>query len=554
MHFSKYVFVYTFPSKNYVVLLHSISLKKVYLSLKKYRNLDSDIELKEKLQKLGFFDDAYGDNLIKELKKKVKQKINVSYVLLTDACNLHCEYCYMTNGKGHNFMTYKVADNVIEKIKVLSKNKKLYRVYFYGGEPFLNKKVMFYIAEKLNSENIKFFVNTNGTLITDDDIKLLKKYRFHISISLDGNVYDNIRRGETYKVLSTIAKLKDAKVGIGISCTVTDTNYLHLADVVKFFHDLGITSFGFNLPLFSKKGDVYDIDPVLLADSMFEAFKVTQKYGMRESRVGVRRWYHLVTEEFRIRDCAAQGAQVFFSTDGKVGPCHGFHDDVNFMSNDLNSNLFKEFIDVPIYNDKCLTCPAVGVCGGACQYNVYVKTGKRTIIDPDYCAFMKRLLYNLLDYYYDKYVNVFSFRKPSFEDISNLKEHLNSLGLKSISNIQNIDRWLSNIISSTINNRGASIIVTKDKIVGFIALAPMRNRTFEVFIGIDKEHRNQGLGTKLVRLLLYEVDRMSVEYNFDFKKIIKIRVRKDNTPSRRLFSKFCKQVGEEGDYLIYRFV
>ncbi len=553
MKFSKFVFKYTIPSRNYVILFHSISLKKVYLPIPTFENLDKNPELISKLKELGFFDDSYDYKLIENLKKEVKKKINVSYVMLTDACNMNCEYCYMIKkDRTPIFMNKETADKVISKIKELSSKVNLYRIYFYGGEPFLNKKIMFYIAEKLSNSNIKFFVNTNGTLITDDDIKLLKKFDFHVSISLDGNVYLNSKRGETYKVISTIARLKDAGVGVGISCTITDENYLHLKEIVKFFHDIGINNFGFNLPLFSKKGDVYEIDPSLLADSLFEAFKETQKYGMRESRAGVRRWYHLVTEKFRLRDCAAQGAQVFFTPDGKIGPCHGFHDDEPFLTDTLNSKLFDEFIDVPIFHEECLSCPAIGVCGGACQYNSYIKYGKRSIIDKDYCIFMRRLLYNMLVYYLDRYVLKIKFDKPTFTQLDDLKKFVSKLDLDTVSQIKNLDSWLSNIINSTLNELTSSLIATEDgKIVGFAAAVPMKNRSFEIFVAVDKDHRRKGIGTTLIQLLINDLRSIKLKYNSNLNVIIKIN--KKNIASQKLFEKFVRKIGETDDQYIYTF-
>ena len=147
------------------------------------------------------------------------------------------------------------------------------------------------------------------------------------------------------------------------------------------------------------------------------------------------------------------------------------------------------------------------------------------------------------------------FRKPTLEDIDKLSEFMYLLDLDSVSKIRDMQVWLSRIINATLHNKCAAIVAEGDnKIVGFIALVPMRNRLFEVFIGVDKEHRNQGLGTQLVKLLLAEIDQLNAKYNFNLMRIVKIRVRRDNIPSRKLFSKFCKHVGEDRDYLIYRFV
>jgi len=35
--------------------------------------------------------------------------------------------------------------------------------------------------------------------------------------------------------------------------------------------------------------------------------------------------------------------------------------------------------------EKCLECPALGICGGGCPYNAYTRHGKIWEIDDTFC-------------------------------------------------------------------------------------------------------------------------------------------------------------------------
>jgi uncharacterized protein len=63
-------------------------------------------------------------------------------------------------------------------------------VTFYGGEPLIKAKLMFkcvdYIEKKLKKK-IKKKIITNATIVNEEIAKKLKKYKFDISVSIDGN-------------------------------------------------------------------------------------------------------------------------------------------------------------------------------------------------------------------------------------------------------------------------------------------------------------------------------------------------------------------------------
>lgn len=92
---------------------------------------------------------------------------------VTRQCNLNCVYCYFPN-KGNKSITKEIADSIIDDyFKFLTKGIQHVRFLLSGGEPLLEKDLVFYImgkgqsyAERLGKK-ISFTLDTNGVDINN---------------------------------------------------------------------------------------------------------------------------------------------------------------------------------------------------------------------------------------------------------------------------------------------------------------------------------------------------------------------------------------------------
>ncbi len=307
--------------------------------------------------------------------------------------------------KTGNIITEEEADKIVTVISNNAANKEEYRIIFYGGEPTLNESAMKYIVKKLtdaDKNKFKFGIVTNGSLMTDDLAEYMKEHDFGVGLSLDGWCGLNKKRvtssnNETfYKTLEALALLKKHNVKTSISCTVTKYNYLYLDKIADFFHKLGVGGIGFNIILDSTNIAYAVKDPKQLSYYMFKGFVRATELGMFEDRIGRRRAAPFFNEIPKLYDCPAFGQQIFFSPKGTLGPCQAFYT-TNFNQEPItekfdvrNSEIMKKWIKMgaPFSSDYCIKCPAIGICGGSCAYDVYTKTGKLGFIDPYFCKFM----------------------------------------------------------------------------------------------------------------------------------------------------------------------
>ncbi len=350
--------------------------------------------------------------------------ISIMYLILTERCNLTCSYCFLSealnnNGKLTN-MDIDTARKAIDLFSSLVKENSVENpeIILYGGEPLINLEVvefvLYYASEKI--QNCKFSLNTNGTIIQPKIANLLKKYQVEVGISIDGpeNIHDKLRKsrngsGTFDKAIRGFNILKKHDVNVGISCTISEENVDFLPDIIRWLiEECKIESLGFNLLIknFRDENEVTDYAN-RAAKALIECFKIAREAGVYEDRI-MRRVNAFVDGEIVLNDCAGCGQQIVVTPDHKIGVCQAF----------LNSNQnFVEMVDGKDYNNdelwlywrerspfnilECQNCEALGICGGGCAYNSFIREGKISATDKIHCIHTKETLRYLLQELYD---------------------------------------------------------------------------------------------------------------------------------------------------------
>lgn len=129
------------------------------------------------------------------LKYHLEQKVENIVLQVTQNCNLRCAYCaysgvYNTRTHSHKRMSLQCAKAAIDFAIQHSSEKQRLAVSFYGGEPFLEfkliKEVVSYIESKYPEKEIMYATTTNGTLLTDEVVDFLVEKSFNMLFSVDG--------------------------------------------------------------------------------------------------------------------------------------------------------------------------------------------------------------------------------------------------------------------------------------------------------------------------------------------------------------------------------
>ena len=213
-------------------------------------------------------------------------------------CNLRCKYCYEFN-RGNADLNSRINEKelsvIINRIaKLIPKSNILWLLH--GGEPF-SLGINFYrtfcdILRDVNNQydvNFKTAIQTNGTLLNNDWIKLIED-NSHIlserilSLSIDGpkKINDEVRVMLNHKsaydtLIENIAKIKQSNFSFTTISVIgkhninqPDTVYNHIRDLQPLFAKF-IPCYNFN-----RNGQVekYGISPIEFAEFMCKVFDI----------------------------------------------------------------------------------------------------------------------------------------------------------------------------------------------------------------------------------------------------------------------------------------
>lgn len=357
-------------------------------------------------------------------------------LLCTKECNLRCKYCFEESMHSEICMPISeiranfdyFLDNHFDKfIRELidintGLNRKETDITFHGGEPLL----VGYDLLKKGFDMVKKYPNTiiaiqtNGTLITDEIVRLFKEYDVRVGISIDGPEYmhDAYRRnigdkGSFRSVYENILKMREAGVLVGALATVTDITVKNPEDFYRFFRDLNL-DFSFN-PCFTDPNLPSSYKVLNMAEyiefykKMFDLW-INDKEGNLSitcferiiSAMTIKKspWMEVCTY---IPDCSR--TTVAINTSGDFYRClHYCMDEKNRIGNISTDNLCAA-LGEPVLSSRweclkageCKDCDIQEYCCGGCPYVAEAVNGN-ALTRANTCASQKAIVHYIYDY------------------------------------------------------------------------------------------------------------------------------------------------------------
>ena len=176
---------------------------------------------------------------------------------VSNLCNFKCPNCHVFE-LGENILPSKVmSQDVFEKaIEVYTYQMQkmgLSRtiVSLYGGETLANKKVIKNVIEKIGSKHngieLNWVINTNGSLLKEEDVLFFKENNVEIHVRVDGREeIHNISRpthkgkGTFHMVTPGLEFIKKHQAPAQINSYMMPSNYMHLKDIVDIAQEYQI--------------------------------------------------------------------------------------------------------------------------------------------------------------------------------------------------------------------------------------------------------------------------------------------------------------------------
>ena len=170
-----------------------------------------------------------GANLLEKMRER--RVPLVAFIELTNRCNLDCVHCMRPkSSKGE--LTRGEFENIISELSRLG----CLNLSFTGGEPLLHED-FFDLADYAKGKNYNIKISSNGTLIDEKVIPLLKKLQSAlVQISLYGatsEVHDPITRipGSHRRTLSAIRLLTANAIRVQVHMPVMKQNFSEFSRV-----------------------------------------------------------------------------------------------------------------------------------------------------------------------------------------------------------------------------------------------------------------------------------------------------------------------------------
>ncbi len=253
----------------------------------------------------------------------------------TNLCNLKCPEC----PTGINGLTRKKGNMdliLFKKISEQMNTKLISMIFYFQGEPFLNKK-LFDMIKIAAEQNIYTYCSTNGHFLNSETVeKTIKSGLDELIISLDGinqKVYEQYRRGGSLNtVLQGTRELTKKKEELKSALPYTKFQFLVVKPNEHQINDAKILAEQMDVnTIVFKTAQIYDFEQgsPLIPDN--------QKYSRYKK---VKNGKYRLKKKLKNR-CWRLWSNPVITVEGDVLPCC-FDKDAKYAMGNINEQSFSE--------------------------------------------------------------------------------------------------------------------------------------------------------------------------------------------------------------------
>lgn len=319
-------------------------------------------------------------------------------LLITQACNLDCSYCYI--GKRNATMTEETAMRVFDFIQDRRPAGEKLHVGFFGGEPLLEFALLqriFKIAKAhpiCSDGRTEFQIVTNGSCLSEEVLDFFQNEAISLGISCDGipevhNRYRRFKNGAASSAIieQNIQMAAAAIPGLMVNAVYRPETIAFLPQSIRYFRDLGVHTIYLN-PDFSATWKEEDL-PIMqaayekIADLYIKFFHSDDPVfiSLIDSKIAL-----TLNGGYSPGDRCSMGTrELAFTPEGRIYPCErlvgdGVSDEHCIGTLDSGIDLSRMACHGGHGSDAvsalpCLTCSMKAFCMNWCGCTNYFSTG-----------------------------------------------------------------------------------------------------------------------------------------------------------------------------------
>lgn len=357
----------------------------------------------------------------------IETKYKSAYLLLTNACNIHCTFCYRRGLYDRNDvsklgpinmsdeMAFKTMDFIFNELPLASR----FELYFWGGEPLLKFDLMKKIVNAY--PQIKYHTNTNGQLVTKEMYNFFMENRCFVFTWSMGSAYERFGGVKQAVEAMPLTNMLVKDAGFAVNFMVTnfenmfeDFEYLfenvtrnitidiatrkeHTADDLEIFADQ-------YLKILDKYSEDSDTSPI--------GFKIPSRTHLNIAYTS-NLWFEKFGPKTLIRDgkfCNSGLERLFFDQAGKIWQCDGMyvcqHNMLGTIETGIDYSKLSRMIELREEPSKmlqyCEDCEIFGYCPrNKCLGLNLEYMGDMLKTEPSYCK-ANKALFRVIQRYIEK--------------------------------------------------------------------------------------------------------------------------------------------------------
>lgn len=323
-------------------------------------------------------------------------------VEITEGCPNECFHCYNywrhSSDSGARCVAMDLAQ--VDIIMGEIEESRVFEIVITGGEPLLNKPVMYRILDRVEAGGfLQASLNTSLLGLTEADAKRLKGYSRLVSIltSVMGptaDMHDKIanHKGAFQKTIAGIELLRCFNIPVSVNMVVSRMNMGQIAETAALCKSLGIKVF--NATRAVAPLNCPDFSPYSLDLREFRAYLSDLGAAGRahDLPVGVLTVYpfcgvgdvcdHPMTAG---RRCSAGVSVAAISATGGFRACTHVQESVGSILSETLTVLWDRLLpwrNTSLLPAVCKDCRALALCGGGCRASAQAATGSLAARDP----------------------------------------------------------------------------------------------------------------------------------------------------------------------------
>lgn len=316
------------------------------------------------------------------------EEFNSLWLNISHICNLRCVYCYGidgTYGTQKTLMKIEDAKNIIDFwYKRLETRSKAVKVTFFGGEPTINKEVIKYSVNYLNTllgdkYLIKYRITTNGTIMDQELLNLFKKNNFSVTVSIDGDEKTHNRNrpfadgnGSFHNAINTILSLQNVGiVNVAVRMTIVHDNVLNLEDNIQKLWDLGVKNVAINMVSSLEKQFQITCEDIAYLKEQVHNLAIKMMKSRKNNIYNFLLYGYLLHNRYTNNCEFFSDKNLLVETNGNVYPCHRLVGNDKFYMGNIFSGTYSDEKN-RVHRDRserCKNCWANKLCTSCPQIN-----------------------------------------------------------------------------------------------------------------------------------------------------------------------------------------